>query len=822
MKQMLLYFLCILPFFILSCYDNPTSPDDEQSMPFLWQGALETEPQYPEINWAYFNTELQTSFLWSGASWDTIAISGIDKISIQWLGSFPIPPSPVTIDNAYYNSSDNTSYIFNGTSWDTLATTGKVNLSIQWQGSFAVHPANPSHMWAYYNTQDQTTYVYRGATWTTLAASGMQGVDIVWKGSLEAEPLSPQKNWAYYNSTETSSYLYDGEKWLLICSDGVKGETGNSISWKGSLATPPPYPKAYWAYFNTTTLMSYIFLNDEWQPLTASAKDGMSVVWKGSRTSPPENPQQNWAYYNVVDKCSYIYTSQHWYLLCKDGKSGTDGLSIIWKGTYSEHPKDPQKNWAYYNPAHHKTYLYSGSEWVTICVDGTDGLEGSDGDKGSDGSDAISVISTVSEQYLYPDSALVLNHNSNSNQISFIGQFTTADSVIFNWSRTPHYWDSPYELQHSNDLYNSLDSAPEFKLLQRRDGSMIHYFNETQSAYQGLRYLHLSQDGTLGELQTVSTEKVSYFQALETSGTLCFLYRKSTADSLLMLSKIASDGSQVDIAVSTSACTASNAVALSDGSIFILFSQVDDTATSYCYFKAESGLSEIKQLQYQGSPLLIAPKLVVDKERIVLYENGIAYTFYDDAVHTSTEFLNIVQDRNPVSNILKDSLGNYYLILLEGHGTGKGYRTNFYLCKFSETGERLRKLYLNSYVHPTDLHFLPSGKILLNYSQSHKYTSKRSFKLFVFDTELNICSQDIDLPIAAADAQIAVFNENEFFLTYLDYHKKPMISFANFVKSNKKQQLDLVVVNSNSAKLINNTSFVLSATLSLFGMKEDN
>ena len=31
------------------------------------------------------------------------------------------------------------------------------------------------------------------------------------------------------------------------------------------------------------------------------------LVWKGSLSSAPSNPQTNWAYYNTADKKSYIY-----------------------------------------------------------------------------------------------------------------------------------------------------------------------------------------------------------------------------------------------------------------------------------------------------------------------------------------------------------------------------------------------------------------------------------------------------------------------------------------------------------------------------------
>jgi hypothetical protein len=42
----------------------------------VWQGMLSAEPANPEINWAYYNTEDKTSYIYNGASWDVLAARG--------------------------------------------------------------------------------------------------------------------------------------------------------------------------------------------------------------------------------------------------------------------------------------------------------------------------------------------------------------------------------------------------------------------------------------------------------------------------------------------------------------------------------------------------------------------------------------------------------------------------------------------------------------------------------------------------------------------------------------------------------------------------
>ena len=49
---------------------------------------------------------------------------------------------------------------------------------------------------------------------------------------------------------------------------------------------------------------------------------------------------------------------------------GSDGISIVWQGSLSEAPSSPVTNWAYYNTTDKKSYIYNGSDWQTLAVDG--------------------------------------------------------------------------------------------------------------------------------------------------------------------------------------------------------------------------------------------------------------------------------------------------------------------------------------------------------------------------------------------------------------------------------------------------------------------
>jgi hypothetical protein len=54
---------------------------------------------------------------------------------------------------------------------------------------------------------------------------------------------------------------------------------------------------------------------------------GNSLVWKGSLAVAPTSPTTNWAYYNTADKKSYIWDGSAWQILSQDGSNGTNGTN---------------------------------------------------------------------------------------------------------------------------------------------------------------------------------------------------------------------------------------------------------------------------------------------------------------------------------------------------------------------------------------------------------------------------------------------------------------------------------------------------------------
>jgi hypothetical protein len=63
--------------------------------------------------------------------------------------------------------------------------------------------------------------------------------------------------------------------------------------------------------------------------------------------------------------------------------NGTNGLPIIWKGSFASAPSSPSTNWAYYDTVQKKSYVYDGSTWNIMTQDGAPGNNGTPGANGN-------------------------------------------------------------------------------------------------------------------------------------------------------------------------------------------------------------------------------------------------------------------------------------------------------------------------------------------------------------------------------------------------------------------------------------------------------
>ena len=201
---------------------------------------------------------------------------------------------------------------------------------------------------------------------------GADGASLNWLGTYATHPAEPGLYDAYYNSTDGNSYIFDGTEWVILAGKGDDGSDGLSINWLGDLPEPPDTPELYDAYFNTTDGNSYIYNGTEWNLLAgagADGLDGLSINWLGELDHHPAEPEIYDAYYNTTDGKSYIFVDEDWDILAgagADGAPGDDGISIVWLGSFSQHPISPEVNNAYYNTTLGIAFIWDGAVWQIL------------------------------------------------------------------------------------------------------------------------------------------------------------------------------------------------------------------------------------------------------------------------------------------------------------------------------------------------------------------------------------------------------------------------------------------------------------------------
>lgn len=285
-----------------------------------WKGSLGSAPLNPELYWAYFNAGDGCSYIFDGSNWTLLAQkgaqgiqgltgapglkgdkgdTGLDGKSFNWLGSFTdsneVPKNPNYLD-CFFWEPGGCSFVFDGEDWCLLTlpgmngSDGKDGASITWKGSFNDAPADPELYWAYFNNNDGCSYIWDGTSWTLLAAkgatgetgeTGLEGTSITWLGVLSAAPSDPDLLYAYFNANDGNSYIWNGDSWDYLSLKGDKGEAGDngqSIVWKGDLASAPSSPQPLWAYHNTTDGNSYIYSNSSWSILSEKGDQGHTLV----------------------------------------------------------------------------------------------------------------------------------------------------------------------------------------------------------------------------------------------------------------------------------------------------------------------------------------------------------------------------------------------------------------------------------------------------------------------------------------------------------------------------------------------------------------
>lgn len=241
------------------------------------------------------------------------------------------------------------------------------------------------------------------------------GITIQWMGTLASAPSSPTKNQAYYNSSEGKSYIWDGDSWEILSIDGAQGGTGETGPTGPQGETGPQGPqgpqgltgpqgpqgiagiglvlRGTWSADSSYLEGDYVFdesstnvlVNSMWicqkavGPISIQPKDDLTDWVEFEAPQGPEGPEGPQGPTGAQGPAGVQGP------VGEQGSTGENGISILWLGELASSPSTPELNNAYYNTSDKKSYIWNGSSWKIISVDGAQGVIGDTGPQGPQG-----------------------------------------------------------------------------------------------------------------------------------------------------------------------------------------------------------------------------------------------------------------------------------------------------------------------------------------------------------------------------------------------------------------------------------------------------
>ncbi|MBF0545532.1 MAG: carboxypeptidase regulatory-like domain-containing protein [Candidatus Riflebacteria bacterium] len=402
-----------------------TGTTGSPGLSITWEGNLPSPPDNPQLNWAYYNISTKESYIWDGTTWALLTRDGAQGIT----GSTGFTGATGLTGSMGSTGLNGNSGIFgnDGTtgSIGVIGATGSPGVDIVWLGATTTVPISPQTDWAYYDPVAQTSYIWTGSSWQILAQSGARGntgatgITGVTGGSGLKGSIGDTGGTGIDGPTGNTGVAgIPGESGStgatgvlgsigLTGATGITGTTGitglpgiagtTGATGDTGLTGPPGANGSTGAAGTTGTTGASGFIGVTGStgpgpigPTGATGAPGISILWFGEGATGPTSPQINYAYYNSIDGISYIWDGISWQILSKDGAVGTKGttgptgdtgpsgnqgqvgvaMDILWQGSLDNPPASPQQNGAYYNNHDKTSYIFDGSVWQILAVDG--------------------------------------------------------------------------------------------------------------------------------------------------------------------------------------------------------------------------------------------------------------------------------------------------------------------------------------------------------------------------------------------------------------------------------------------------------------------
>lgn len=297
-------------------------------------------------------------------------VNGKDGASIVWLGEASSHPIGAVDGNSYYNTTDKKSYVFWDNAWYQMTIDGTDGLSGYSRAVVTLFQAstdaeNPPAAFTGTFTYTFATAELTGGTlngWSPVLPAVTQG-KVIW--ARQATAASNQ-------DTDTiAAEEFSGA--VVIFGNGLDGLNTATVTLYNkntNAAVPPTAPSGSFTYSFITHLLEGGTLNG-WT-LSAPSVDESEYLWIIQATASSTSTSDT---IEATEFSSPVVIAA----------SGNNGLSIEWKGDLATPPADPVKNWVYRDTDNGIVYLYNGSAWELMVMDGSDGADGAQGIQGVPG-----------------------------------------------------------------------------------------------------------------------------------------------------------------------------------------------------------------------------------------------------------------------------------------------------------------------------------------------------------------------------------------------------------------------------------------------------
>lgn len=345
-------------------------------------------------------------------------VNGNDGVSIVWLGEASSHPIGAVNGNSYYNTTDKKTYIFQDDAWYQMTVDGVDGTSGLSHAIVTLFKTSPTAAVAPVSFSGTFTYTYATGVLSGGELNGWsQSIPTVNMGEYlwvrQATAVS-ENDTDPIEATEFSAAVVLSGAGM----DGLNTSTATLYNKNTSATVAPTVPTGTFSYSFVTHLLTGGNPNG-WTNSAPNVGEG-EYLWLIQATAS-----------SIID--TDLIEATEFSTPVVIAASGNNGLDIVWKGDLAAPPTNPVKNWVYRDSNNRTVYIYNGTAWEVMVLDGSDGPQGAQGIQGIPGVTTYTWIK-------YADDAVGSGLSDSPLNKAFIGLAYNKTSATESTTATDYTW----------------------------------------------------------------------------------------------------------------------------------------------------------------------------------------------------------------------------------------------------------------------------------------------------------------------------------------------------------------------------------------------